>query len=48
MRKAQDFEITSENIAVSIVGEGQDYHILSHNELANYFVSVFLVIVESK
>ena len=36
MKKAQDVEITSQNIDVSIVGKDQDYKILSPEEVSNH------------
>ena len=36
MKKAQDLEITPFNIAISIVGKGQEYKILSSEELEPY------------
>lgn len=37
MKKAQDLEITPNNIAVSIVGKNQDFKILTPEELSKYF-----------
>lgn len=36
MKKAQDLEITSFNIAISVVGKGQDFKILSSEEVEAY------------
>jgi len=36
MRKAQDLEINSYNVAVSVVGKNQEYKILSSEELEAY------------
>ncbi len=36
MKKAQDVEINSYNIAVSVVGKGQEYKILSSEEVEPY------------
>jgi hypothetical protein len=36
MKKAQDLEITPYNIAISIVGKGQEYKILSSEEVELY------------
>ncbi len=36
MKKAQDLEITPYNIAISVVGKGQEYKILSSEEVETY------------
>jgi 20S proteasome alpha/beta subunit len=36
MKKAQDLEISPYNIAVSVVGKGQEYKILSSEEVEPY------------
>jgi 20S proteasome alpha/beta subunit len=36
MKKALDVEVTVNNVAISVVGKGQDYKILSTDELSNY------------
>ncbi len=36
MKKAQDLEITPYNVAVSIVGKGQEFKILSSEEVEPY------------
>jgi len=36
MRKAQDLEITSYNVAISVVGKNQEYKILSSEEVEPY------------
>jgi hypothetical protein len=39
MKKAQDLEITTNNIAISVVGEDTQFKILSPEEVAAYLPS---------
>ena len=38
MKKSQDHDITADNIDVSVVGEKQEFKVLSKTELSAYFV----------
>lgn len=45
MKKAQDLEITPYNLALSVLGKGQEYKILSSEEVRPYLDNVGMEVV---